>query len=234
MDDYSYVDFLCEIGIGSAHPGGVDRTKYIFQKELVKKEMKVLDVGCGTGDTALFLREAFHCKVDTIENHSRMIETIQKKCKEVGTTINVVEGSVEQMPFSNNTYDYIICESVLAFVDANQALEECYRVLKDKGILILNEMSLVQSLNENELNRFKGFYQLQECNTENQWKEKLEQTGFTKIDSLLNSTTIESQPIEISLSPNIDPKLLDMLDEHQRLQQELDGKVGSIVLRCQK
>ncbi|WP_332629036.1 class I SAM-dependent methyltransferase [Halalkalibacter flavus] len=150
------------------------------------------------------------------------------------STINVVEGSVEHMPFSNNTYDYIICESVLAFVDVNQALEECYRVLKDKGILILNEMSLVQSLNENELNRFKGFYQLQECNTENQWKEKLEQTGFTKIDSLFNSTTIESQPIEISLSPNIDPKLLDMLDEHQRLQQELDGKVGSIVLRCQK
>ncbi|WP_052144659.1 class I SAM-dependent methyltransferase [Halalkalibacter okhensis] len=234
MSQYSYVDFLSELEIGSAHPGGFNRTKSIFLNEPIRKEMKVLDVGCGTGDTALFLQGSFHCNVDVIENHPKMLKKVKKRFASKRATINVFEGSVEQMPFLNNTYDYIICESIIAFVDAKKALNECHRVLKNNGILLLNEMSFVEPIKKTELIRCKEFYQLQECNTADQWKEKLEETGFSKINTLKVSSSIESQLIDITLTPNMDSNLLDLLDEHQLLQKELDGKVGNIILKCEK
>lgn len=86
MMPYSYVDLLGEFQIGSAHPGGFDRTKAVLQKESFEKEMKVLDVGCGTGDSAFYIAKTFNCHVVGLEHHPVMIRTLEQR-KKKGTDI---------------------------------------------------------------------------------------------------------------------------------------------------
>jgi ubiquinone/menaquinone biosynthesis C-methylase UbiE len=50
------------------------------------------------------------------------------------------EGDAQELPFENNRFDVVICESVNTFVpDKNQAIREYVRVVKPGGYVGLNE-----------------------------------------------------------------------------------------------
>ncbi|WP_052002004.1 class I SAM-dependent methyltransferase [Halalkalibacter wakoensis] len=230
---YSYVDLLGEFQIGSAHPGGFDRTKAVLQKESFEKEMKVLDVGCGTGDSAFYIAKTFNCHVVGLEHHPVMIRTLEQRKKKEQTSIQIIEGTVENLPFDSKMFDFVLCESLLAFVDINQALNECYRVLKDNGTLIINEM-IVKDMTIGDRETFKEFYGVKELHDETQLVKKIERAGFKTIKPFHNSSPLPAQPIDIQLTPNIDPELLHVLDTHVKIQKELGKNIESIVLKCKK
>ncbi|MDT8860684.1 methyltransferase domain-containing protein [Alkalihalobacillus sp. MEB130] len=232
MNSYNYLDLLSELGINSAHPGGMERTSNMLADEPIQKGMKVLDVGCGTGETSLFLKNNYQCKVHALENHPVMLQKAKERVKNE-SDIEVIEGSIENMPFSDHTYDYIICESVLVFVHVKKALDECFRVLKKNGTFIMNEMAITNVLDESSLNRFKEFYCVTELNNKEQWKNKMLQAGFKRVEEMYVES-ITSEQVSINLSPDIDPSILELLDQHQKLQQEFERKIGHVIYSCCK
>ncbi|NOK58621.1 MAG: class I SAM-dependent methyltransferase [Chloroflexi bacterium AL-W] len=51
---------------------------------------------------------------------------------------------IQQLPFRDNRFDAVICESVLAFPpDKHQAIRECLRVVRLGGYVGLNEVTWV-------------------------------------------------------------------------------------------
>jgi ubiquinone/menaquinone biosynthesis C-methylase UbiE len=89
----------------------------------------LLDAGCGTG---LFTTKALDrkAKVTSIDIAPKLVELTKKK----NPTTNAIEGSLLQLPFDNNTFDYVISSDVIEHtINPNKATKELIRVLKPEG-----------------------------------------------------------------------------------------------------
>jgi len=105
-----------------------------FLKENVKnKKKKILDAGCGEGR---FLKYFVDNKYN-ITGMDLSKEYIRLAKKNVGKGKFVV-GSVTNIPFKDNSFDYIFSVDVFQHVpDLNKAIKETQRVLKKGGTLII-------------------------------------------------------------------------------------------------
>ncbi|MBU1683787.1 class I SAM-dependent methyltransferase [Patescibacteria group bacterium] len=110
-----------------------------FEKDYLKpyiesaKDKKVLDAGAGTGRLSLRLHKA-GAEVTSLDISPEMLILLGQKNSE----IEVVEGDMEAMPFEDDSFDMVF--STLALVHLKKIepfLDECYRVLKDDGKLVL-------------------------------------------------------------------------------------------------
>lgn len=95
--------------------------------------LEVLDAGAGTGRLSLKLYNA-GAKVTALDISPEMLEILKRK----EPNINPVEGDMEHMPFKDESFDMVF--STLALVHLKKVepfLDECYRVLKDGGKMVL-------------------------------------------------------------------------------------------------
>lgn len=108
----------------------------VLMKMLAPKESEViLDAGCGGG---FFTYEiARKCKL-CIGIDWNLYKGLSLA---MGSQSNVayVKGDVQKLPFMSGVFDKLLLSSVLQMVKDDRALlEECYRVLKGNGILVLS------------------------------------------------------------------------------------------------
>lgn len=104
----------------------------------------LLDVGCGAGLVAKVLAEKGF-KVHGVDFSSEAIKAAKKQ--NPGIIFN--RSSIYKMPFSDGTFDVVICLGVFqTVVNQEEALAEMARILKKGGILVirtLNSLSLYYS-----------------------------------------------------------------------------------------
>ncbi|ARK30683.1 class I SAM-dependent methyltransferase [Halalkalibacter krulwichiae] len=234
MRKYSYLDFLAELEVNHAHPGGAASSYKMFENEDLDETKTVLDLGCGLGGTVVHLANTYKCNIYGVDNHSTMVKKAKDRIANQNLNAKILMASVENLPFKKETFDLIVVESVLSFVDITKALSECMRTLKKGGTLILNEMIVLQSISKEEQTRLKDFYQFSECNQDSDWVDLLINHGYIRIERLMFNDSQENEGIELELKPSIDPLLFDILDEHEKLMSDFKGKIGNVVLRCHK
>ncbi|MBS3149665.1 class I SAM-dependent methyltransferase [Candidatus Woesearchaeota archaeon] len=100
------------------------------------KGKKVLDAGCGSGVYSRLLAEK-GAQVYGIELSSEMVDLAKKHC--AGMDIDFKQGSINKLPYANNTFDTIIASLVIHYLkNPETALKEFHRVLKKGGILIFS------------------------------------------------------------------------------------------------
>jgi len=93
---------------------------------------RLLDAGCGTGHFSKVASEK-GAVVTSMDIGVRLLEKVAEKCE----TERVV-GSVLDMRYDNNCFDFIISSEVIEHTEnPYRAIEEFYRVLKPGGILAL-------------------------------------------------------------------------------------------------
>lgn len=101
----------------------------------------LLDAGCGTGGMLKVIREKFPAADLTgIDRSSHAVEVTA--ARETGAKLSVA--SVEELPFPENSFDFVISLDVLTAIglDDSLAVHEFYRVLRPGGRLILNLAAL--------------------------------------------------------------------------------------------
>ncbi len=100
-----------------------------------RKEVKILEVGCGTGSNLWFAaREGF--QVTGIDASPSAIDTAIKRFSEEKHTGNFHIGSFAELPFDDNTFDIVIDRCAITcsgFTVAKKTFEEIRRVLQKKG-----------------------------------------------------------------------------------------------------
>ena len=98
----------------------------------LSKDSKILDLGCGTGEQIEeLLGNGF--EVVGLEPSSNMRKYAASKLPS-GT---VVDGSILNIPFHDNYFDFVYAIEVLRYLDRNDnldGLKEIYRVLKPNGL----------------------------------------------------------------------------------------------------
>jgi ubiquinone/menaquinone biosynthesis C-methylase UbiE len=109
---------------------------HVFYSELLTEDIrgkKLLDAGCGTGwfSKAAVERGAHVVSMDLGEN---LMLQVKRKCES-----ERVVGSILEIPFGDNTFDYIVSSEVIEHTpDPYKAIQELYRVIKPGGILVLS------------------------------------------------------------------------------------------------
>lgn len=98
---------------------------------------KVLDAGCGSGRLIKILRER-GAKITAIDISKKMLERMRKKYPDV----EVVEGDVQKMPFASDFFDVIVAAFLIVHIkNLDEFFEECYRVLRPTGKLIVTNIN---------------------------------------------------------------------------------------------
>jgi 2-polyprenyl-3-methyl-5-hydroxy-6-metoxy-1,4-benzoquinol methylase len=96
------------------------------------EKCRVLDVGCGRGGLSRLLSETCSCDVVGVD--------IQKNLLGLGGNgkLDFLLGDINSLPFSEGSFDVIICVSILEhLLDLNRVLVKLKRLLKVNGTLIV-------------------------------------------------------------------------------------------------
>ena len=137
-----YYDFLNHL-----LSGGIDiiwRRKAIdYLKESDPKV--IMDMATGTGDLAITAANRLNPeKIVGVDISVNMLDIGRKKIAKKGISdiITMQEGSAENLPFPDNTFDAItVAFGVRNFENLNKGLQEMNRVLKTGGTLVVLEFS---------------------------------------------------------------------------------------------
>lgn len=102
----------------------------------------VLDVGCGTGHwgRALSVFLPKQAKIYGIDRESEWVTLAKEFSKDSKDRFEYSVSVAEKIPFPDNTFDLVTCQTLLLHVDdAKKVIKEMIRVLKPNGLLMVAE-----------------------------------------------------------------------------------------------
>ena len=116
---------------------------YLFdqiQKGRFAPRMKILDAGCGGGRNLIYFMR-MGCDVFAVDQNAEAIAQIKYFAKNLAPDLpfeNFQIAAIEQMPFPDNHFDWVISNAVLHFAENktqfDQMISEMWRVLKPNGV----------------------------------------------------------------------------------------------------
>ena len=115
-----------------------------WKKQIVKSVPSgslVLEMACGTGILTSLLKQNANI-VYGIDLTFGYLRTLRDK----GIRIDFINGTAEFLPFQSKYFDCIIASYLPKYVNLDSLINECHRVLKKKGILILHDFTYPKKL----------------------------------------------------------------------------------------
>lgn len=150
---------------------------------LVKKSNNnILDIGCGSGKTVYKFAGKFNNSFIYGMDYSDKAVTVSmkrnKKFIEEGK-VKIVKGSVEALPFSDDSFDYIFAIRTHYFwTDLKSSCMEIIKKMKLGGrFIIISEIYKIQ-------------YHMTDYNTEESLKKLLLDIGFSKVELIQKDKSI--------------------------------------------
>jgi SAM-dependent methyltransferase len=100
--------------------------------------MRVLDVGCGTGNAALLAAErAAH--VTAVDPAPRLLEVARSRAAAAGLDLELLQGEAARLPVPDGGYDVVLSVFAAIFApDARAALADMARVLAPGGRVVMS------------------------------------------------------------------------------------------------
>ena len=154
--------------------------RFVYESELkavrhfIPKNKKGIEIGIGTGRFAL----PFGITEGVEPSASMRKFAVQKG-------LTVYEGTAEEIPLPNESYDFALMVTTICFIDdVQEALREVKRILKPDGSFIIGLVNKNSPLGktyeklkeQNKFYRYATFYSAEEV------KELLEENGFTNFE----------------------------------------------------
>lgn len=118
----------------------------IIHKYGLSKKIKILDIGCGSGNAVNYLvKKGFD--ITGIDISQEIIKEGREKYKNID--IRVMDS--HYMDFEDNTFNIISLECSLSIMkDPNLVLSNCKKILKDKGVILLSDFFFKNDSSEDE------------------------------------------------------------------------------------
>ncbi len=115
-------------------------------KKYVKREDRVLDVGCGNGRLAALFKNMDVSYVG-VDNSEELIRIARKRTKNIkDPRVEFVRGSGTALPFDEGSFNVVFSVATLHHIPSSKFrlkfLKEAKRVLKKEGVLIVTVWNL--------------------------------------------------------------------------------------------
>ncbi len=116
-----------------------------YAKEVAKHIQdgcSVLEVAPGPGYLAIELAKLGRFKIIGLDISKDFVSIARRNAKESGVGVEFWQGSVDDIPFSDNMFDFIICTAAFKnFKEPFKALNQMYRVLRSGGTALIIDMN---------------------------------------------------------------------------------------------
>ncbi|MBL8080710.1 MAG: class I SAM-dependent methyltransferase [Anaerolineales bacterium] len=177
--------------------GRAPEQKVIFNKikNALPVNASILEVAPGPGFLSIEFAKAGGCKVTALEISKTFVEIAKANAKEANVNVDFRHGNASEMPFTENTFDFIICVAAFKnFSKPAEAIREMQRVLKPGGkacIMDLRRDVSMESINKHIKNdlRISG---INAWITRVVFKTTLLKSAYTKaeIEKMISQTNI--------------------------------------------
>ena len=181
---------------------GLTTREKVFKKALIhqadiKQNDKILDLACGTGTLAIWIKQThLSCKVSGVDGDDDILFIAKTKAHKNNVSIDFEKALSYELPFNDSYFDCIVTSLFfhhLSWIDKVRTAKEIFRVLKPGGELHVADWGKP----DNILMRFLFlFIQILDgyCNTQDNIKGRLirlfNETGFSEVRKRKTFSTI--------------------------------------------
>lgn len=157
--------------------------KLATTREYFRPDMEVLEIGCGTGSTAI-AHAPFVRHIRAIDISDRMIDIAKDKAGSAGVqNVTFEVRGIEGLDVASESVDAVLALSLLHLLeDREAAIGRIHDMLKAGGIFVSNTVCLGDNMRwfrfVEPVGRWLGVFPLVRIFTRNELEESLSSTGF--------------------------------------------------------
>lgn len=166
------------------------------QRLLAQAEGTTLEIGAGTGLNLEHYPEAV-TRLVLVEPDRHMRRRLGRRLEALGRTAEIVDGSIDDLPFPDATFDTAVVTYVLCSVpDQEEALAEIARVLKPSGrFLFLEHVRSDDPKLARRQDRIRPLYNLVGCNPNRDTLATIESSALT-VESVRHGEVPKAPQVE--------------------------------------
>ena len=110
----------------------------------INGEARVLDLGCGNGNTAMWLSRTTGAKVTGVDlsgvRIANAIESLQKS-PDLASRVEFHKASATDLPFADGIFTHVWSQATIYHIpDKIKTLQEAYRVLQPSGTMVFDDL----------------------------------------------------------------------------------------------
>ena len=171
------------------HPGGLHATKLLAEKCKISSDMIILDAGCGSGLSDIFIANKYGCRIVGIDIETETLLKAQAEAVSNGLGDRVVfrVGNANNLPFQDQIFDGAIFQAALIFTNKTEALQSVYHKVRSGGFLGVIELAWKKPPLEKIVTKVRETLCAAAVNTEthSDWIQLFRKNGFEVIHSEL-------------------------------------------------
>jgi arsenite methyltransferase len=164
------------------HPGGFQGTKLLAEHIGITENITLLDAGCGSGSSSIFLARTYGCRVVGIDiDHNSLVQAnAMARNKGVLDRVAFRHMDIVDLTFQDQLFDGTIVQAALIFTDKREALYSICRKIRSGGFIGVIELAWKTSPPDGIVRRVRNTLCAAAGNTEQHadWITLLNQTGF--------------------------------------------------------
>lgn len=167
----------------SLHPGGLSLTRELADLCRIGPGAALLDVACGTGESACFVAATYRAHVEGIDTSEPMIRRAKAKAEARALDASFEVAAATDLPFADATFDAAICECTLCLLDIPRVLDEMVRVVRPGGRVGMHDLCW-QPNAPAALQRALAEAESEFPETLEGWRRQFERTGLDDVTAI--------------------------------------------------
>jgi hypothetical protein len=165
------------------HPGGAALTRKSIAAMKLPAGASLVELGCGTGTSAMLLTEAFNLQVSAVDISAANIQRAKERAESFGDRIRFLHADAQKLPFEPQAFDAALAECTFSlFPDQPAALREIRRVLEFESQLIVTDMATAGRLPEDIASVLAPWTCLADAIDQAAYTDRFEKAGFSVLE----------------------------------------------------
>jgi ubiquinone/menaquinone biosynthesis C-methylase UbiE len=129
-------------------PGSKDITLKAFSLTgfSTEAEIKILDIGCGTGAQTIDLAMHTHASITALDFSSKFLKVLSERAHRLGLSerITICKASMDQLDFEKESFDLIWSEGAIYNLGFEKGLQYWKQFLKPGGVFAVSEIAWIR------------------------------------------------------------------------------------------